>query len=263
MRPIIVAAVLIGCATAPNLREGQAIDVLTPAQLEQAYDRRAACFIYADDGGCESVSYLESSTSATRTTRTVGATDIAGLASDPVAQAVRELAMFQQYDPLFRRLEAQRAAAHFRFVKEVTIEEAVRDPQTNRWCTRAAQGALLENSRFYFSNTLTPDIANDERLTPENEAELRDFLRAVTADRQFRAIVVSRAREHSAVEEAERMFAMLDGAIDNCASYSGVVERGRIELRAMSVDIGGVSTPSLSRAIRPYPVDADPPLRAN
>jgi hypothetical protein len=180
-----------------------------------------------------------------------------------MAQVVRELAMFEEYGALFRQLEAQRAAGDFRYVKEVAVEEAVRDPLTNRWCTRVAQGALFENSRFYFSNTLSTDITNDERLTPESEARLRAFVRAVITDREFRTIVESRAREHSAAEEAERMFAMLDGTSENCGSYSGVVEGGRIELRTMDVDVGGVPMPSLSRAIRSYPIDTDPPLRAN
>jgi hypothetical protein len=262
MRAFVFAAALIGCATAPDLREGEAIPVLTPAQLEQAYDGRVACFD-PDAGACGSVTYLISSTSRTRTTRNVSANDIQTYINDPLAQVVRSLAMFEGHRNLFVDLEVQRAAGNYRYVKEVSVDEAVLDRSTNRWCLRGEPGDLFENSTFYFSNNLSAEIANDERLTPETEARLRAFFRAVVMDEEFRTISLTRAQENSEAEGMERMLAMLDGTLDNCASYAGLVERGRIELSAMDTYVGGVAVPLMNQAVRSYPLDAVPPLSAD
>ncbi|MCX7358942.1 MAG: hypothetical protein NT015_12480 [Alphaproteobacteria bacterium] len=264
MRAFIIAVFLSGCASSAPLREGETIADLTPSQLQTAYQGRSLCVVFPDDGACESVIRVESSTLRMRTTLTIGATDIAVFTTDPMAMVVRELPMFENFSALFGALEAQRASGGYRYVKQVEFDETAFDPATRLWCLAGTPSVLLfQTSRFYFSNDLSADISGDERLSPDNEAGLRAFLRAVITDRQFRSIVLARAREHSQEAEAERMFGMLDGSVENCASYSGVVASGRIDVTAMNAYLGDVSTPSLSRAMRSYPVNDPPQLRAN
>jgi hypothetical protein len=261
MRAVAFAVLLIGCASAPSLRDGASIDVLTPRQLEQAYDGRTACVVHPDDGACETLAFLVSATSQRRTMRLVGATDLEALTREPMTEVVRGLAMFASYQDLFRHLEEQRASGGFRHVKTVSTEETALDRSTNRWCSRAP--ITFDDTAFYFSNSLSADVTHDERLTEENEAGLRAFLRAVIKDEQFRTIGLERAQENGAAEEMRRMFSMLDGASENCASFAGVVARGVIELTAMNVAYGDVHEQNASRAIRTYPLSATPPLRAN
>jgi hypothetical protein len=263
VRALVLGFALVGCASAPPLVEGETIAVLSPAQLEQAFEGRAACFVYPEDGACENLGYADSFGSRVRTSRSVGATDISKLASDPVVQVIARLPMFESYRDLFRRLEAARAAGDFKYVKEVVVDEFTLDTQTNRWCSRIPLNERFRGSELYFSNTLSSNIAGDRRMDPALAEELGAFLRAVISDPEFRSVARTRAAENDQLESMERLFSMLGGELDLCASYAGVVQQGRIELTGMTTYLGGNAEPSMDRVVRPYPRDAEVPLRGN
>ncbi len=263
MRAVVLSLMLAGCATTPALVEGQPFEVLTPAQLEQGFQDRAVCMVYPDDGACEAVAYAASFGARTRVVREVGVDDIAALVSDGMGAFVQQLPMFPAYDELFARLERQRVAGDFKCVKKVSVSELTLEPETGRWCSRVALEGQFEETQFYFSNTLSSDIAADERLDPAAERDLRAFLRAVIADRDFRSGVEARARENGELETFERLFGMLDGALPLCTTFSGIVEGARIELTRMTVSVGGHEEPTMGREIRRYTRDDVVPLRAN
>lgn len=263
MRPIVLALALVGCATASTPPEGAELQALTPAQLEEAFEGRAACFVEPEDGACGTIVIAESTSPTVWVTREVGATDIVRFIDEPMAQFVRQLLLYQQYEELFARLEAQRARGDFRYIKEVTISQMMLDAQTNRWCSRTERGARFEDVQYYYSNRLSADVTGDERLDPDSERELRAFQRAVIADSQFRAELEQRARKLSETEMLDDMLGVLDGVKATCVSYGGVVRNGRIELRSATFVVGGRPAPWLGSAVTPYALDGELPLRAS
>lgn len=263
MRALLVSLALAGCATAPPLVEGETIEVMSAAQLQQAAEGRAACFVYPDDGACEYVAYADSFGTRVRSSRSVSATDISRLASDPVVQVIVQLPMFASYRDLFRRLEVVRAAGDFKYVKEVVVDEFTFDAPTNRWCSRIPLNERFRGSQFYFSNTLSSNTADDRPMDPALAEELGAFVRAAITDPEFRSIVTAHAAENDQLESSERYFSMLDGELDLCASYAGIVQQGRIELTGMTMFVGGTAEPTMDRTIRPYPYNAEVPLRGN
>jgi hypothetical protein len=263
MRALGLSLALAGCASAAPLVEGETLDVLSPAQLEQAFEGRAACVVHPEDGACESIIYTEAWSANTRSARDISVTDLEKFVDEPLTQFVRQLPMFTAHGELFRRLEVQRRAGGFKYVKEVIVDDYSIDRATNRICSRVPLSERFESSTFYFSNSPSSDLATDTRMDANLERELRAFLRAVIADPDFRAGAEARARENDQLEIFERVFGMLEGRLDLCASYAGVVQQGRIELTTMNIFVGGHADPSLDRVIRPYPRDAEVPLRGN
>jgi hypothetical protein len=262
MRAIAFAAVLMGCSTTPSqLPEGQTIEVLTPAQVRQAFQGRAACEVYPEDGACETIAFLEESSRDLLVFRGVGANDIDSLATDPLAQVVRGLQMFGLYDELFRGLAAERARGGYLYLKTVTTSRGARGGE-GRWCTSTSPSENFEDVEFYFSNNLTPDTSVDIRLSPESQRGLRTFLRSLAADQEFRTLVEGAVDTPEALEEAHLMLALFAG-VDECWSYGGVVRAGRVEMTSIQTFVEGRMAPHLRRTIRPLSLNEPLALRAN
>lgn len=263
MRAIVLAVILMGCVTTPpQLPEGEVINVMTPAQVQQAFEGRAACELYPEDGACETIAFLEASSGHNVLLfRGVGANDIDNLTTDPLAQVVRGLQMFGRYDELFRNLAAERAPGAYRYLKTVTMSRGARSGE-NRWCTSTSPGENFENIEFYFSNNLTPDTSADVRLSTESERGLRMFLRGLARDQEFRTLVESAADTPEMLEEVRLTLALFAG-VDECWSYSGAVRGGRLELTSVQTFVEGRTAPHLSRTIRPISLSEPLVLRAN
>lgn len=264
MRAIAFAtAVLAGCATAPpQLGEGDTIETLTSSQVERAFQGRAACAVYPEDGACETIDFLEARSGDVLTFRTVGASDIETITTDNLAGVVRSLRMFDQYNDLFGHLAAERARGGFRYLKTVTMSRGVLDTTVNRWCTTTSPSEAFERVDFYFSNNLFPDISADVRLSPESERRLRSFLRGLAADEEFRMTVEATADTPASLQEVRQTFAMFAGATE-CWSYSAVVQGGQLDLTSAQPFVDGQAASHLNRTVRMVSQGETLTLRAN
>jgi hypothetical protein len=167
MRSVVFAAMLAvsGCASAPQHLEGAEFTNLTPTQLRQAFAETAGCIVYEEDGLCESMIFVDSVSGRAAQIREVGANDIAQFVAEPMAEFVRQLPMFASYDELFRQLESQRRRGGFRYIKSVTTYVSTFNPETGLWCSAPEGG--FDRTRFYFSNSLSANVAADEPLDSE------------------------------------------------------------------------------------------------
>lgn len=256
MRSVVFAAVLAisGCASAPRYADGTEFTNLNPAQLRQAFAETAGCLVYEEDGLCESMIFVDAVSGREAQVREVGANDIAQFVAEPMAEFVRQLPMFASYDELFRRLEAQRSRGQFRYIKTVTTYASTFNPETGLWCSRSGGG--LDRTRFYFSNSLSANIAADEPLNSEMERQLRGFLTAVLDDPTFRAVIEPHPEELMGLE-------LMRGNAEGCTSYGGLVVNGRVEPHSLAIFVDGATVSYLRNTVRPYSLDRDLPLRAN
>lgn len=256
MRSVIFAAVLAmtGCASAPRYADGTEFTSLTPTQLRQAFDETAGCVVYEEDGLCESMIFVDSVSGREAQIREVGANDIARFVAEPMAEFVRQLPMFAAYDEMFQRLEAQRRRGGFRYIKSVTTYVSTYAPETGLWCSAPEGG--FDRTRFYFSNSLSANVAADEPLDSQAEGELRRFLSAVLDDPSFRAQIEPHAEELMGLE-------LMRGNAQGCASYGGVAANGEIEPRSLAISADGVALSYLRNVIRPHSLESELPLRAN
>ncbi|MBI1291993.1 hypothetical protein GC173_12245 [bacterium] len=256
MRSIVFAAMLAvsGCASAPRHTDGAVLTHLTPTQLRQAFAERAGCVIYEEDSLCESMIFVDSVSGPVAQIREVGANDIAQLVGEPMSEFVRQLPMFEGYDEMFQRLEVQRARGGFRYVKSVTSYASTFSPDTGLWCSQPSSG--FDQTRFYFSNSLSAHIASDEPLGDEMEDQLRRFLNAVLDEPTFRAQLEPDPEALTGLE-------LMQGSAQGCTAYEGLVVNGRIEPRGLAIFADGVAVSYLDNTIRPYSLDGELPLRAN
>ncbi|PZO46291.1 MAG: hypothetical protein DCF16_19165 [Alphaproteobacteria bacterium] len=256
MRSVVFATVLAmsGCASSSDSGDGTEFTNLDPTQLRQAFAGTAGCIVYEEDGLCESMIFVDSVSGREARIREVGASDIAQFVAEPMAEFVRQLPMFANYDDLFQRLEIQRRRGGFRYIKSVTSYVSTFNPETSLWCSRPGGG--FEGTRFYFSNSFSAHITADEPLDNEMERQLRGFLNAVLDDPTFRAQIEPHPQELMGLE-------LMRGNAQGCTSYGGLVVSGRIEARNLAIFANGVAVPYLRNAIRPYPLNDELPLRAN
>lgn len=256
MRSVIFAAVLAmtGCASPPRYADGTEFTNLTPPQLRQAFAETAGCIVYEEDGLCESMTFVDSVSGRAAQFREVGASDIAQFVTEPMAEFVRQLPMFARYDELFRQLEVQRRRGGFRYLKSVSTYISTFNPETRLWCSPAGGG--FDRTRFYFSNSLSANVAADEPLDSEMERELRDFLSAVLDDPSFRAQLEPHSEELMGLE-------LMRGNAEGCTAYGGLIVNGRIEPRSLTISVNGVAVSYLRNAIRPHALDGELPLRPN
>jgi len=253
----------MGCATAPSqppkLVEGRSIEALSPEQVEQAFEGRALCVVYPEDGQCEGIVFFHARSGNRLELRALGATDINSVTSDELAGVVRQLRMYTRFDPIFRRLAAERRG--FRYLKTVTMTRAAFNGR-NQMCARVPPSETFDDTDFYFSNTLAPDVTGDTRLSRESERDLRAFLRELTTDGEFRAHMVAQATTSQEREIIDQMLTLFAG-VEDCWTYGGIVRSGRLELTASSTIFDGRPAPYLDRPVEPMPLNGRLVLRAN
>ncbi len=256
MRSVVFAAALAisGCASAPRYPDGTEFTHLNPTQLRQAFAETAGCVVYEEDGLCESMIFVDSVSGRSAQIREVGANDIAHFVAEPMAEFVRQLPMFASHDELFRQLEAQRERGGFRYLKSVTSYIDTFDPETGLWCSPPE--SVFNRTRFYFSNSLSANVAADEPLDREAEGQLRRFLSAVLDDPGFRAQIEPHPEELLGLE-------LMRGNAEGCTSYGGLVVDGRVEPHNLAIFVNGAAVSYLRNTIRPYSLESDLPLRAN
>jgi len=263
VRGLVLAVALMGCATAPSqppkLVEGRAIEALSPVQVEQAFEGRALCVVYPEDGQCEGIVFLQSRTGDTLVLRALHATDINGLATDELAAMARQLRIYARYDSLFRRLAAERRG--FRYLKTVTITQGEFN-RRNQICARVPPGEAFNDSELYFSNTLAPDVTGDTRLSRESEQGLRAFMRELTTDAEFRAHMLAGATTPEERRMISEMLALYEG-VEDCWTYGGIVQSGRLELTSSNTLVDGRPAPYLDRPVQPMPLGQRLVLRPN
>lgn len=261
VRGLALAIALMGCATAPppKLVEGRSIEALSPVQVEQAFEGRALCVMDPEDGECEGIVFLSSRSGDTLELRAFSADDINGLVSDEMAAMVRQLRMYARFDPLFRRLAAERRG--FQYLKIVTITRAESSAR-NHLCARVPASETFNDSDFYFSNSLAPDVTGDTRLSRESERDLRTFLRELTTDGEFRATMEGAATTPQEREVIRQMLTLYAG-VEDCWTYGGIVRSGRLELTSSNTLMDGRPAPYLDRPVRPMPLGQRLVLRAN
>lgn len=258
MRPLLFAAaaamVTLGSAAMPHGIDETTVPTLNPTQMRQAFAGTAGCVVYDGEGTCESMIFVESGSGRAMHMVEVGATDIARFLAEPMAEFVRQLPMSDGYHEMFREIEIQRRRGGFRYIKTVSSYVTKFDTETSLWC--AGRGAAFDRTRFYFSNSLSAHFAADEPLEPQVERQLRGFLGAVLNDPTFRTKIEPHLEVLMGLELAS-------GIAEGCASYEGLIVKGRVEPHGMKIFVDGATISFLSNIIRPYPLDGELPLRAN
>jgi hypothetical protein len=180
--------------------------------------------------------------------------DIQTLVAEPISRFVRQMPMYSQNADLFVALEAERSRGNFRYIKRVLSSRNELDSASNFWCWRSA--ADFEDMQFYFSNSTSADVENDQPIDPALARQLRLFLNAVLSDPIFREAVES-------TPEAISMLDLVQGRSKGCSEYYGSITDGRPDIRRLSISIEGVEVIGLRSEVRPFRIGQVPSLRAD
>lgn len=253
LRRYIFGVILVCIATGAFAQD---LRPLTPVEVDNGFQGLIACRAQHADGACNSVIVQVSVDGNRRVVQEIGLTSIAELISSASADEVRNMPLYDSYADLFSALEQQRAEGNFRYIKSVETATGVYRANAGGWCRRDSETSIFETVEFYFSNTTAASVDGDEALAPHLLFRLRSFLHDLVQDPGYQA--------RSPQDQASRagLEAML-GRRELCVQYTGIVQKGAVQVRGILIDSEGVPLTYHSTALRMLPADGDVRLAIN
>lgn len=238
MRYLVVAIALLFAASA----DAQQARVMTHAETIAVFQGNQACHAPNEEGACTSVAVIEEADAQSIRLRTVGLTDLHGLADQPLSEVVRGLAMYEPYAELFSALEAERVSLGALYLKQSESLTAVYDTQARAYCGQVDVRTRMRDTEFHFSSNTSTSTDEDHRLSDEAAERLRGFFAAVVADAEFRAAAPPDP-------ELTVLLDLMDGTRPLCTAYAGGELNNELVIVGVVSFSGDVPVNSLTEAI--------------
>lgn len=238
MRYLVVATTLLFAAPA----EAQQARVMTHAETMAVFQGSQACHAPNEEGACASVAVIEQADDQSIRLRTVGLTQLQGLADQPLSEVARGLAMYEAYAELFTALEAERVSLGALYLKQSEALTAVYDPQARAYCGQVDVRTSMRETEFYFSSNTSTSTDGDHRLSDESAERLRSFFVALVADAEFRTAMPPDP-------ELTLLLDLMAGTRPLCTVYAGGELNNELVIVGVVAFSGDVPVNSLTEAI--------------